>query len=61
MKLEVDLADDTITVDGITISFLMLKQLADPDPNIFFRTYIEGDRVKWEQFERKDVEELIKA
>ena len=57
--LEVDLADDSITVDGIKVRFSFLKTLADPNPNLFYRFYVDKGEAYCETFQRKDIEKLV--
>jgi hypothetical protein len=50
MKIEFDSNKETVTLDGIEMSFELLKHLANPDPAILYRAKRDGNLVTVECF-----------
>jgi hypothetical protein len=45
LKIEIDTVQHTITVDDLVISLEVLRALVNPDRNLFFRFWRDGDSI----------------
>jgi hypothetical protein len=54
MKIDIDAEKELLVVDGVPMTFTVLKALTTPDPNRYYRFYRKDDTVEVSCFEILD-------